>query len=313
MRGYLDEDAAYFVGLLVGRGEVAEIQDRWTAVIDFPFVHSELEGFDRFTDFLSSVVTTVLPRLKALLGELVNLSCVPDRQRVAITVELPARHLAVRNLRLILGERQSHREFVIPELIFQSDGEIVREFLRGFADVAGSIRRSNRDRNGFHRVYLDVLNANWALPVQLCQLLQQRLKVPVHEILWGHPNLRDPQASRLEQSPFREHQLRIYAHDFLGVGFYINHKQEILKKLADENKQQIRRGVSDPSSPCNGARRFRPKEHHPLENDERLPEHIRGRHFDAYWQICAACGCPLAQKAIKEMKRQRRPIDDEGA
>jgi hypothetical protein len=230
MCGYLDEDAAYFVGLLVGRGEVAEIQDRWTAVIDFPFAHSELEGFDRFTDFLSSVVTTVLPRLKALLGELVNLSCVPDRQRVAITVELPA-----------------------------------------------------------------------------------RLKVPVHEILWGHPNLRDPQASRLEQSPFREHQLRIYAHDFLEVGFYINHKQEILKKLADENKQQIRRGISDPSSPCNGVRRFRPKEHHPLENDERLPEHIRGRHFDAYWQICAACGCPLAQKAIKEMKRQRRLIDDEGA
>jgi len=257
-----------------------------------------LEGFDRFTDFLSSIVTTVLPRLKALLGEWVDLSCTFDK-RVAITVELPAQHLAVRNLRLILGERQSHREFTVPELIAQSNDEIIREFLRGFADVAGNIRRSNRDRNGFHRIYLDVLNANWTLPVQLCQLLQQRLKVPVHEILWGHPNLRDPQAIYLSQSPFREHQLRIYAHDFLQVGFYIHHKQEILKKLTDENKQRIRQGMSNPSSPCNGIRRLRYKKSHPLENDKRLPEHLRGRHFDAYWQICAACGCPLAQKTLR--------------
>ena len=264
-----------------------------------------MEGFDRFADFLSSIVTTVLPRLKALLGERIDLSCIPEKQ-VAITVELPARHLAVRNLRMILEGRQSHREFTVPEVIAQSDDEIIREFLRGFADVSGNIRRSNYDRNGFHRVYLDVLNANWTLPVQLCQLLQKRLKVPVHEILWGHPNLRDPQAKHLEQSPFREHQLRIYAHDFLQVGFYIRHKHEVLEKLADENRKRIYQGMSDPSSPCEGIRRFRFKESHPLESDERLPEHLRGRHFDAYWQICAACGCPLARQAMRNLQWQRR-------
>jgi hypothetical protein len=246
------------------------------------------------------------------LGERVDLSCIPDK-RVAITVELPAQHLAVRNLRLILGERRSHREFTVPEAIAQSSDEIVREFPRGFADVAGNIRRSNCDRNGFHRVYLDVLNANWTLPVQLCQLLQQRLKLPVHEILWGHPNLRDPQAKHLKQSPFREHQLRIYAHDFLQVGFYIRHKQEVLEKLADENRQRTQQGMSDPSSPCKGIQRFRSKESHSLESDERLPEYLRERHFDAYWQICAACGCPLAQKSLSELKRQGRLVDDERA
>jgi len=51
VRDYLDEDVAYFVGLLVGRGEIAETQDRWIAVIDFPFVRPNLEGFDRFADF----------------------------------------------------------------------------------------------------------------------------------------------------------------------------------------------------------------------------------------------------------------------
>lgn len=210
----------------------------------------------------------------------------------------------MRNLKLILEGRQSYREFTVPKCISDSpDDEIVYEFLRGFADAAGNIRRSNRDRNGFHRVYLDVLNQNWTLPVQLCSLLQQRLNVPVHEILWGHPNLRDPQATKSHQSPFREHQLRIYAHDFLKVGFYIHHKQAILKRLAKENTQRIEQGRTDPSSPCQGSRPFRSKNLHPLEKDNRLPERIRGQHFDAYWQICAAYECPLAQKALKEMKR----------
>lgn len=295
---YLDEDVAYLVGLLVGKGKVTEEKDRWIAVIEFSFVRPILEGYDRFADFLSSIVATVLPRLKALLGDQVNLSCTPER-RVAITVELPSRHLAVRNIRLLLEGRQSHREFLVPEIIKEADEGIVQEFLRGFADVAGTIRRSNRDRNGFHRVYLDVLNQNWALPVQLCHLLQQKLNVPVHEILWGHPNLRDPQANKHCQSPFREHQLRIYAHDFLKIGFYVHHKQAILEKLADENRLRISQGMTDPSNACRGFRSFRPKVSHPLESDERLPEHLRGQHFDAYWQICFACGCPLAQRVEK--------------
>lgn len=300
MRDYLDEDVAYFVGLLIGRGEIEEDKNRWVAVIEFPFVHSQLEGYDRFADFLGSIVTTVLPRLKNLLGNHVDLSCT-QKKRIAITVELPRQHLAVRNLKLILEGCQSYREFTVPECIRDSDKEIVREFLRGFADVAGNIRKSNRDRNDFHRVYLDLLNQNWTLPVQLCSLFQQKLNVPVHEILWGHPNLRDPEA-KSRSSPFREHQLRIYAHDFLQVGFYICHKQEILERFAEENVQRIGQGKTNPSSPCQGSRRFSRKKLHPLENDPRLPELIRGQHFDAYWQICAGYKCPLAQKALKGKK-----------
>ena len=298
MQDYLDEDVAYLLGLLVGRGKIAQEQSRWIAVIEFPFVRPHLEGLDQFHHFLASVVTTVLPRLKTLLGEGVNLSSVPGKQ-VAVTVELPARHLAVRNLQMILQGRQSHSQFTVPKLITESNDEIIREFVRGFADVAGNIRRSNNDRNGFHRVYLDVLNANWKLPVQLCGLLQQKLEIPVHEILWGHPNLRDPQATRVSQSLFREHQLRIYAHDFLQVGFYISHKQEVLERLAAENQQRIQQGKSDPSSFCPGFRGLRRKEDHPLEHDKRMPRLIRGRHFDAYWQICAACGCRLARNAMR--------------
>ncbi len=55
--------------------------------------------------------------------------------------------------------------FNVPKVIFNCHShEIQREFIRGFADVAGNIRRSNRDQNGQHRVYIDILNSNIVSP-----------------------------------------------------------------------------------------------------------------------------------------------------
>lgn len=299
---YLDEDVAYLVGMIVGRGTIVERERRWITTIEIRFVNPQLEGYDRFSDFVTSIVDRTLPRIRNLIGEVADLSLMRPN-RVQIVIDLPASHMVVRNLKKILEGRTDHRQFRVPAPIRGADQEIVKEFVRGFADVAGNIRRSNRDRSGYHRVYLDVLNENWALPVELCELLQNRLQTPVHEILWGHPNLRDPQARKPSQSPFREHQVRIYAHDFLKVGFYIDHKQRVLEALADENLQK---GRQCQSSFCIGMRWFRPKSPHPAENDERLPSSLRGKHFDAYWQICASCGCPLAQEAMKQLRQQGR-------
>ena len=300
---YLDKDVAYLIGMIIGRGVIAEKEGRWTITIEFPFVIPELEGYNQFASFVISILTRTLPRVKSLLGEAVDLSVVPERM-VQFTINLPSTHLVVRNFKQLLGEHLDYSKFAIPTVIEDAPKEIVREFVRGFADVAGNIRRSNRDQSGFHRVFLDVLGSNWTLPVQMCNLLQTKLQVPVSNILWGHPNLRDPQAR--ESSPaWREHQIRIYAHDFLKVGFYIEHKQAVLEILAKENQE---REGEKRSSFCNGYRQFRRKVNHPAENDERLPEFLRGKHFDAYWQICAECGCNLATEALKNLQRQGRLI-----
>lgn len=298
---YLDADVAYLVGMIVGRGILVDDGTRFVITIKFPFVNPELEGYDQFAGFVTSIVSMVLPRLKALLGETVNLST-SSQEDVTFRVEFPSTHIVVRNLKLILENRLEYKRFVVPVAIRESnDPEIMREFVRGFADVAGNIRRSNRDQAGVHRVYLDALNENWKMPVQLCDLLQHKLKVPVANILWGHPNLRDPSASQPQTSPFREHQIRIYAHHFLQVGFYVEHKQAVLELLAKENKLNHKDSVG---SFCPGHRRERMKAKHPLEKDQRLPRGVRGNHFDTYWQICAACGCRYAQKSMSEMKRQ---------
>jgi hypothetical protein len=300
---YLDADVAYLIGMILGRGTLVDDGARFVITITFPFVNPELEGYDQFAGFVASIASTVLPRLKALLGDTVNLSISPQED-VTFTAEFPSRHIVIRNLKLILQDQLEYKRFIVPEVIQKSnDLEIIREFVRGFADVAGNIRRSNRDQARVHRVYLDVLNENWKLPVQLCDLLQHKLGVPVANILWGHPNLRDPRASQPRASPFREHQIRIYAHHFLQVGFYVGHKHTVLELLARENKQHRKDSVG---SFCAGHRsEGREKIRHPLEKDQRLPRGVRGKHFDSYWEICAACGCQYAQRAIREIRRQK--------
>lgn len=299
---YLDADVAYLVGMIIGRGVLIDDGTRFVITIKFPFVNPELEGYGQFASFVTSIVSTALPRLKALLGETVNISTSPQED-VTFKAEFPSTHIVVRNLRLILENRLDYKQFIVPMVIRESnDPEIIREFIRGFADVAGNIRRSNRDRIGVHRVYLDVLNENWKLPVQLCELLQHKLKVPVANILWGHPNLRDPHVSQPQASPFREHQIRIYAHHFLHVGFYVGHKQSVLESLAKENELKHKDAVG---RFCPGyKRREKTKTAHPLEKDRRLPPEVRGKHFDSYWQICAACGCQYAKEAIRKRKQQ---------
>ncbi len=307
MLDYLDGDVAYLIGMIIGRGTIVEKEDRWVVKIEFPFVNPELEDYNQFSGFVTSVFTHTFPRLKSLLGEAVDVSVLPER-RVQFTISLPASHIAVRNLKQILEGRFDYSQFSVPSVIWNAPNDIVCEFVRGFADVAGNIRRSNRDRSGLHRVYLDVLGSNWTLPVQICDLLQHKLQVPIHHILWGHPNLRDPKAKD-QTFAWREHQIRIYAHDFLRVGFYIDHKQSVLKVLADENLQREGERRSDF---CSGYRRFRSKTNHPAENDKKLPDYLRGKHFDAYWQICAECGCPLATRALKDLRQKGRLVQGEG-
>lgn len=300
MVDYIDNDVSYLIGMIIGRGKIIDDGTRFTLSIEFPFVNPDLEGHNVFDGFLRSITYTMLPRLRNLLGPTLELS--PIQERINFKVEFPSQHLVVRDLKLILGDHLTYADFEVPSVLQETnDQELIREFIRGFVDVAGNIRRSNRDRIGLHRVYLDVLNNNWKLPVQLCNLLQKKLEVPVSNILWGHPNLRDPKVNE-SSSSFKEHQIKIYAHDFVKVGFYIQHKQDVLQILTKENESKTK---ARPSKYCPGFRVEHSKSKHPLENDKHLPRGVRGKHFDAYWQICGACGCADAKKAMREKKKQQ--------
>ena len=193
---------------------------------------------------------------------------------------------------LINETRFSYHDFQVPEPILESTVTNKREFIRGISDVTAYVRASNyyvlhAGQSKRYRAYIEVTQKNWRLPPQLCQLLQS-VNVPVQNINYGHPDLRDPKNKKGGRFWAKGHQMKIFAEDFQKIGFYITHKEEALTELAESNKANFAKSIPF----CDGATsRKKTKPDHPDENDPTLPDEIRGKHFDGYKEICDCLNC----------------------
>jgi hypothetical protein len=290
---YVDYDLAYLLGAIVARGEISRDNRITRIVIHYPFRNLEVEGINTVID-----VSKDLPLgLDKIVSRFNNLSFDSVQKQlldyeVQVIIEMKTESIADRVLKCHLGNAINHAEFHIPRAIFQAaDVNIKLEFMRGYADVAGHVRKSNAYTNGRHRVYIDVLNPNWHLPVELCQLLQDHLEVPVQTITWGHPDIRG------EENWAREHQIKVFADEYEKVGFYIEYKNKILKELANFNREKE---LAKKSNFCNcdlrNITQKRKVSHSDAVNDPRLPDNIRGLHFNSYREICRVMGCPRCKK-----------------
>ena len=115
--------------------------------------------------------------------------------------------------------------------------------------------------------------------------------MPVQTIDFGHPNFRDSNLKKyLAGNPNywkKEHQIKIWANEFMTVGFNIVHKQKALGEYAEELVYYFGEdsGTHEyywEKSP----RQSKLKQNHPGENDFSLPSYIRGKHYDK-WQDLA--------------------------
>jgi hypothetical protein len=282
---YLDADVAYLLGLLVARGELLTKDNTYYAIVHFPKGSLLAQGINTHFDSDREIrlgIEKIRERLMELLGADIRTADAGD------TWDLVARFtrntMAWRNINMLLGNKTSFSSFDIPQVFLDKETpiEFKREFIKGFADVAGNIRPANRDQAGRHRLRLDILNypTNWHLAMKLCLLLQNHLNVPVPVLTWGHPDL---------GRQWREHQLNVYAEEFLAIGFYFDFKQAVLEELAKFNCKHFPNKVKG----CPGARGLgRKKKKDPEEkNAEKLPAELLGKHFNSYWQICRALGC----------------------
>ena len=294
---YIDPDVGYLLGMLTARGEMAATGADYRVIIHFPKALLGAQGLTPVSETeaengIRLSLHKVSDRLRELTGADDHIVDSGDRMDLMLT--LTRRTIAFRDLEMLFGEAREFRSFQIPDVITHAETpiEIKREFIRGFADVAGNIRPANRDQARRHRVRLDVLNAKgtWKTPVKICQLLQTDLGVNVPSISWGHPNL---------GRGWREHQINIYADDFLSVGFHFENKQKALKELAEFNESSgIRKQRGCPGPDAKKVRKGTEKKKHVGENDsERLPDPILGKHFNVYWQICQALDCPRRAEA----------------
>lgn len=278
---FISEDIAYFLGLVVGKGRFYRSRESNQLIIEFPFKILEVEtGGGKLNTplHLSRSLDAIVRRLKKL-GIDVSKEENTDSEQFHIRITFPRDSLSWQFLSYLLnGEYTDYHSFRIPRAVFMADEGKQKEFLRGYFDVTGHARKSNNffgeDKN---RVYLEVDHRNWFLVVDLVELLKS-LEVPIQNINFGHPNLRDPDAkSPNSKSWAKEHQLKIFANQFTQIGSYLEHKNRMLEEIAALNR------------PTLGAKQAKPsiskKPPHPQENSDKLPPFLRSQHFDHYLQI----------------------------
>jgi len=293
---YLDGDVAYLLGLLVARGELIASENVYRIIVHFPkgnlLAKGETIEFDTAKEIRLGM-EKIRERLMELLGA--DMTTVDAGDSIDLIAKMTRKTMAWRNINMLMAGKTSFPFFDIPEVFFDTDTpiEYKREFVRRYADVGGNIRPANVDWAGRHRVRLDILNypTNWKVAMRLCLLIQKHLGVPVALITWGHPNM---------NREWREHQLNIYAEEFTDIGFYFDFKQAALQELADINNKRFTNKVKG----CPGARKLGAKKKKDKEekNSERLPTELVGKHFNAYWQICRAMGCPRRPKPDEQIE-----------
>ena len=304
--------------MITGKGTIIRDKDHTSISIEIPHKNLFIEGED-----VQLSVKASLEDIRNILEPLIDtrITSAPMKSKTILRFVKTNNDFLIREINKHFNRLATCKDFRIPQEIVDSPSDIKREFMIGFADVTAHIRSSNAAfglRYG-HRVYIEI-PVNWLLVVDIANLLMD-LDIPIHTIDWGHPNMRDPNLEDYNKGRlnvwFREHQLKIFADEFERVGFRINHKINILREFADFNRNswnQDRENKLRTAKSEAQKRKFeeqighieiihhkfywetresnRPKPHHPMEDSEKIPLKIRGRHFDSWKEICNALGYP---------------------
>ncbi|UJH68918.1 hypothetical protein [Allomuricauda sp. SCSIO 65647] len=288
---FLTPDISYLLGLITGRGEIQYNRDVKKIIIDFEYKNQKVTTGKLDFDQKLHIQTSLDKVVVRLQNMGINVSKDVSENSISLVLKWDKEDIAWLFIKfLINGTRFSYHDFQVPDPIFESTEINKKEFIRGIGDVTGYVRPSNY--YGFskpyrHRVYLEITQKNWYLPPQLCRLLQS-VDVPVQNINYGHPNLRDPNNKKGNRFWAKEHQMKFFAEDYQKIGFYISHKEQALAEFAEINKSNFHTSIPL----CNGtSSRSKTKPKHPDESDHELPKEIKSKHFDGYKEICNCLNC----------------------
>ena len=287
----MNSQMAYLVGMILGNGEVQRDSNSTTITIEIP--HKNLrddEGLE-VSVYVKSSLADIRGVIEPLLGHSLPITQTKTATRVSFTK--PNEDYTMREILRFIGNGVHHSTMTMNYELFSMTTDEKKELLRGVADVTGYIRKSNMayGQDGCHRVYIEI-PGNWQFVIDVANMLKM-LDIPVQTIDFGHPNFRDSNLKKYnEGKPYywkKEHQVKIWANEFLPIGFNIVHKQRALERYAEELLDYLDENKTHQfywEKPI----RLRNKPIHPMENDDSLPEKIRGKHFDSWTQLAKELG-----------------------
>lgn len=294
----VNNEMAYLLGMITGNGEVQRGLTETTICIDIPHKKLETEFQKDVGIYVKASMIDIRSILEPLLGT--GLTFTQNRKVSLISFRKSNEDYLMREIMRYIGNATSSDNVRISPEVFTFTTDERKQFIKGFADVTGYIRRSNyafAEPN--YRVYFEIPQ-NWELVVDFSNLLKS-IDIPVQNIDWAHPNMRDGNLKKYNAGNHdfwkKEHQIKVWAVEYQPVGFAIIHKQEALDYFADKQRYFIEvkkhRNVSSITHKYywESARRYnQTKPIHPAENDDSLPKKIRGKHFDSWTDIAKVMG-----------------------
>lgn len=287
----MNNQMAYLIGMILGNGEIQRNQRDTTITIEIP--HKNLrddEGLE-VSIYVKSSLADIRNVIEPLIGH--SISMTQTKRSTKLSFTKPNEDYTMREILRFIGNGVHHSTMTMNDDLFNITTDEKKELLRGVADVTGYIRRSNiaYGHEGWHRVYIEI-PGNWQFVIDIANMLKT-LDIPIQTIDFGHPNFRDSNLKKYNEGKpnywKKEHQVKIWANEFLPIGFNIVHKQRALEKYADELLDYLDENKTHKfywEKPV----RIRKKLKHPMENDESLPIKIRGKHYDSWTELAGDLG-----------------------
>ncbi|MGN0734217.1 MAG: hypothetical protein ACI4LP_00205 [Anaerovoracaceae bacterium] len=292
----MNVEMSYLLGMVTGNGEIQRGATETTITIDIPHKKLETEFQHDVGIYVRASITDIREVLEPLLGT--ALTFTQNANVSLLSFRKPNEDYLMREILRYLGGATSSDNARISSEVFSFTYDERKQFVKGFADVTGYIRRSNyafTEPN--YRVYFEIPH-NWELVIDFCNLLKS-IDIPVQAIDWAHPNMRDGNLKKYNQGKpdfwKKEHQVKVWALEYQPVGFVVLHKQQALDYFAEEQKKPYVMAGKDATARLHRyywelTQRIKEKPHHPGEDDDFIPEEIRGKHYDSWTDIAKDLG-----------------------
>ena len=287
----MNNEMAYLLGMILGNGEIQQGASSTTVTIDIPFKNLYTDDLKDVAIYVKASIVDMRAIIEPLIGH--NLVVTETKHSTKLSFSKPNEEYVTREiLRLIGGGRHHSTMRMNPEL-FDITTDQKKALMKGIADVTGYIRKSNIafGQEGAHRVYIEI-PGNWYMVIDIANMLKA-VDVPVQTIDFGHPNFRDGNLIKYNEGKpnfwKKEHQVKIFANEFLPIGFNVKHNQDALEKYSEELLEFIDPNKTHKFYWEKSIRRGN-KKIHPCENDPSLPEEIRGKHFDSWTDLARTLG-----------------------
>lgn len=287
----MNAEMAYLIGMILGNGEIQRGNQQTTVTIDIPYKNLYTDDLKDVAIYVKASVVDIRNIVEPLIGY--NLQVVECGHSTKLSFTKANDEYVMREIIRLIGNGTHHSTMRMNKELFSITEIEKKSLLRGMADVTGYIRKSNIafGQDGAHRVYIEI-PGNWYMVIDLANMLKE-VDVPVQTIDFGHPNFRDANLVKYNEGKKlfwkKEHQVKIFANEFLPIGFNIKHKQDALIKYSDELLEFI-----DPAKThkfyWEKTNRIQNKPLHPGENDPSLPKEIRGKHFNSWTELAGFLG-----------------------